>query len=157
MLFTIATRLSLLAAITATFAACNAGAQSREFRSLPTDELPPFGMLDDQGILVPLPDPATLHGGAEPEPSAPVAGPSLDVAIAGAQAALAACEAMGAPVAAAVVDVAGRPRALLMFKVYRASEPRNPTVYCRGESAEAEPALPGWSMKVERLFPPIWQ
>jgi len=114
MLFTTATRLSLLAAITATFAAFSAGAQTREFRSLPTDDLPPFGMLDDQGVLVPLPDPATLHGGPAPEPPAPVAGPSLDVAIAGAQAALAACEAIGAPVAAAVVDVKGRPRALLM-------------------------------------------
>jgi uncharacterized protein GlcG (DUF336 family) len=71
-------------------------------------------MLDDQGVLVPLPDPAALHEAPVPEPPAPVAGPSLDVAIAGAQAALAACEAVGAPVAAAVVDVAGRPRALLM-------------------------------------------
>src|ERR1700688_3884674 len=28
--------------------------------------------------------------------------------------------------------------------VYRASDPENPTVYRRGEIAEAEPALPGW-------------
>lgn len=43
-----------------------------------------------------------------------------------------------------------------LIKVYRASEPRNPTVYQRGEMAEAEPALPGWKTEVERLFPPIW-
>jgi Uma2 family endonuclease len=43
------------------------------------------------------------------------------------------------------------------IKVYRASEPMHPTVYRRGENAEAEPALPGWSMEVERLFPSIWQ
>ncbi len=44
-----------------------------------------------------------------------------------------------------------------LVKVYRASEPRNPIVYSRGEIAEAEPALPGWRLAVERLFPPIWQ
>ncbi len=44
-----------------------------------------------------------------------------------------------------------------LLKVYRACEPRNPTVYRRGEIAEAEPALPGWRLAVERLFPPIWQ
>ncbi len=44
-----------------------------------------------------------------------------------------------------------------LIKVYRATEPRNPTVYQRGEMAEAEPAFPGWRTEVERLFPPIWQ
>jgi len=44
-----------------------------------------------------------------------------------------------------------------LIKVYRASEQRNPTVYQRGEMAEAEPALPGWRTEVERLFPQIWQ
>jgi Uma2 family endonuclease len=37
-------------------------------------------------------------------------------------------------------------------RVYRASDPDNPTVYCRGEVAEAEPAVPGWTMPVEDLF-----
>ena len=37
-------------------------------------------------------------------------------------------------------------------RVYRASEPNRPTVYRRGEVAEAEPALPGWSMPVDELF-----
>lgn len=36
--------------------------------------------------------------------------------------------------------------------VYRASDPRHPTVYRRGELAEAEPAVPGWTMPVEDLF-----
>jgi Uma2 family endonuclease len=44
-----------------------------------------------------------------------------------------------------------------LIKVYRAGEPRNPTLYHRGEVAEADLALPGWRMEVERLFPPIWQ
>lgn len=37
--------------------------------------------------------------------------------------------------------------------VYRANESATPTVYRRGEIAEAEPALPGWSMLVDDLFP----
>jgi Uma2 family endonuclease len=37
-------------------------------------------------------------------------------------------------------------------KVYRASEPNHPAVYRRGEIAEAEPAVPGWTMAVEELF-----
>jgi Uma2 family endonuclease len=37
-------------------------------------------------------------------------------------------------------------------KVYRASDPNNPTVYRRGEIAEAEPAVPGWTMPVDELF-----
>jgi Uma2 family endonuclease len=36
--------------------------------------------------------------------------------------------------------------------VYRASDPDNPTIYRRGDVAEAEPAVPGWTMPVEHLF-----
>lgn len=39
-----------------------------------------------------------------------------------------------------------------VVKVYRASEPKTPTVYRRGETAEAEPAVPGWAMPVNVLF-----
>jgi Uma2 family endonuclease len=39
-----------------------------------------------------------------------------------------------------------------VVRVYRATDPPNPTVYCRGERAEAEPAVPGWSMPVDDLF-----
>lgn len=39
-------------------------------------------------------------------------------------------------------------------RVYRASNPATPTLCARGESADAEPALPGWSMPVDDLFPP---
>jgi len=38
--------------------------------------------------------------------------------------------------------------------VYRARDPITPTLYRRGDLAEAEPALPGWSMPVDDLFPP---
>jgi Uma2 family endonuclease len=39
-----------------------------------------------------------------------------------------------------------------VVKVYRASEPTTPTLYRRGETAEAEPAVPGWEMSVDALF-----
>lgn len=39
-----------------------------------------------------------------------------------------------------------------VVKVYRASDPNNPTVYRRGDVAEAEPAVPGWTFPVDRLF-----
>jgi Uma2 family endonuclease len=37
-------------------------------------------------------------------------------------------------------------------RVYRASDPEQSTVYRRGEIAEAEPAVPGWTMAVNDLF-----
>ncbi|CAN5726781.1 hypothetical protein BH20ACI4_BH20ACI4_00940 [soil metagenome] len=39
-----------------------------------------------------------------------------------------------------------------VVKVFRADNPDNPTVYVRGEIAEAEPAVPGWQMPVDDLF-----
>ena len=39
-----------------------------------------------------------------------------------------------------------------VVKVYRASDPDHPTIYRRGDLAEAEPAVPGWRMPVEDLF-----
>ena len=39
-----------------------------------------------------------------------------------------------------------------VVRVYRATDPENPTVYRRGELAEAEPAVPGWTFPVEDLF-----
>jgi Uma2 family endonuclease len=39
-----------------------------------------------------------------------------------------------------------------VVKVYRASDPDNPTIYRRGEIAEAEPAVPDWEMAVNELF-----
>jgi Uma2 family endonuclease len=39
-----------------------------------------------------------------------------------------------------------------VVKVYRSHDPTNPTIYRRGDIAEAEPALPGWTMAVEDVF-----
>lgn len=40
-----------------------------------------------------------------------------------------------------------------VVRVYRADRPDSPTIYRRGEIAEAEPAVPGWTMAVDALFP----
>src|SRR5215212_11633212 len=40
-----------------------------------------------------------------------------------------------------------------VVRVYRAGAPDQPTIYPSGDVAEAEPALPGWSMPVDDLLP----
>lgn len=40
-----------------------------------------------------------------------------------------------------------------VVRVYRADAPDTPAIYRRGEMAEAEPAVPGWQMPGDRLFP----
>ena len=40
-----------------------------------------------------------------------------------------------------------------VVRVYRKGNPDEPTIYHRGELAEAEPAVPGWTMPVDDLFP----
>jgi Uma2 family endonuclease len=39
-----------------------------------------------------------------------------------------------------------------LIRAYRATAPDVPSVYRRGERAEAEPALTGWSFPVDDLF-----
>ena len=40
-----------------------------------------------------------------------------------------------------------------VVRVYRSSDPERATIYHQGEIAEAEPAVPGWTMAVNDLFP----
>ena len=40
-----------------------------------------------------------------------------------------------------------------VVRVYRPTNPETPVVYRRGQIAEAEPAVPGWTMPVDDLFP----
>jgi Uma2 family endonuclease len=42
-----------------------------------------------------------------------------------------------------------------LIRVHRASDPENPTIYRRGEAAEAEPAVPEWTFAVDDLFLPV--
>lgn len=39
-----------------------------------------------------------------------------------------------------------------VVRVYRADNPDSPTIYGRGEVADAEPAVPGWQIPVDELF-----
>lgn len=39
-----------------------------------------------------------------------------------------------------------------VIRVYRFTDPENPTIYKRGDIAEAEPAVPDWTMPVDELF-----
>jgi len=39
-----------------------------------------------------------------------------------------------------------------VVRVFRASDPPTPTIYRKGQHAEAEPAVPGWTMSVDALF-----
>ena len=39
-----------------------------------------------------------------------------------------------------------------LIRVYRASDPINPTLYRRGETADAEPAVPRWRLTIDELF-----
>jgi Uma2 family endonuclease len=40
-----------------------------------------------------------------------------------------------------------------VVRVYRADEPDRPTIYRGDDLAEAEPALPGWTVPVRDLLP----
>lgn len=84
-------------------------------RSLPADNLPPFGMLDDSGHLVPAPPipPSLLHRGPGSPPESTAPGPSLVQATAAATAAVNTCKAAGYRVGVAVIDSVGEARALL--------------------------------------------
>lgn len=39
------------------------------------------------------------------------------------------------------------------IRVYRSDSPERQTTYGRGEEAEAEPAVPGWALAVDSMFP----
>lgn len=39
-----------------------------------------------------------------------------------------------------------------VIKSYKASDPENPVIFRRGEMADAEPTVPGWSIAVDELF-----
>jgi uncharacterized protein GlcG (DUF336 family) len=84
-------------------------------QSLPADNLPPFGMLDADGHLVPTPPiPAGgLHRGPGSPPESTARGPSLSQALDAARAAIEACGAAGYRVGATVIDSAGEARAML--------------------------------------------
>jgi uncharacterized protein GlcG (DUF336 family) len=85
-------------------------------QSLPGDTLPPFGMLDTGGKLVPQPSrpPGTNGGGAAAKrPPVHTRGPEMALAIEAARAAVEACDAGGFYIGASVIDTSGQPRAMV--------------------------------------------
>jgi Uma2 family endonuclease len=42
-----------------------------------------------------------------------------------------------------------------VVRAYRSEDPQTPIIYRRGQIAEAEPAVPGWTMAVNDLFPEL--
>lgn len=43
-----------------------------------------------------------------------------------------------------------------VVRVYRAAAPEQPTIYRPGDIAEAEPAVPGWTVAVNEFLPEDW-
>jgi len=84
-------------------------------RSLPADNVPPFGIIDDNGDLIPLPTlpPGGGRRGASAEPESTAPGPSLAQAVEAARVAVDTCAAAGYRVGVAVVDSVGEARAML--------------------------------------------
>lgn len=39
-----------------------------------------------------------------------------------------------------------------VIRSYRAGEPGRPRIFAKGQEADAEPALPGWRLAVDRIF-----
>ena len=84
-------------------------------RSLPADNLPPFRMLDANGNLIPLPEMPLggLHRGAGAPPESLARGPSMNLAIEAARAAIESCRAEGYRVGVSVIDSVGEARVML--------------------------------------------
>ncbi len=84
-------------------------------RSVPADNLPPFGMLDPGGRLIPEPPlpPGGIHRPAGSPPESTARSPSLAQAITAARAAVQACAKGGYRVGSTVIDTAGEARAML--------------------------------------------
>jgi uncharacterized protein GlcG (DUF336 family) len=82
--------------------------------SLPGDTLPPFGMLDGNGNLVPPPPwlTASAERGAK-RPAVSIRGPELSLAVEAARAAVDTCATGGYYIGASVIDTSGQPRAMV--------------------------------------------
>jgi uncharacterized protein GlcG (DUF336 family) len=172
--------LALGGLLVAAIAATAAGALRESIaspRSLPTDALPPFSMLDDSGKLVPLPDPKALAAFASPATGGAVkkvALPrplALDLATDALRASLATCARMGFPIAAAVVDSEGKPVAMMIEagsegSVFVAMRKAATALGYKVPSSTVGAALPADKVRLEKLTPvmfiaggalPIWR
>jgi uncharacterized protein GlcG (DUF336 family) len=82
--------------------------------SLPGDTLPPFGMLDGNGKLVPQPQWLTQSvAHVATRPAVSIRGPALSLAVEAVRAAVDTCAAGGFYIGASVIDTSGQPRAMV--------------------------------------------
>jgi uncharacterized protein GlcG (DUF336 family) len=148
-------------------------------RSLPTDTLPPFGMLDDSGRLIPVPDPKGLAAFAAPMPAgapaiakAPTPKPlSLELATEAVRATLETCSKLGFPIAAAVVDAQGKPVVMMADpatdgSVYVAARKASAAIEYRVPSSKVGATIQGNPDMLARMTPvmfiaggavPVWR
>lgn len=132
-------------------------------RSLPTDGLPPFGMLDDSGRLIPVPSAMPARPDRATPPVVParpaiVAGLSLDMATRAVRAAVDACARDGYLIAATVIDSAGNPRASLMAEgsagsIFVAMRKAVTALGYRMPSSEVSALLPQDEALLKRMTP----
>lgn len=131
-------------------------------QSLPGDTLPPFGMLDNAGHLPPYPPPPPggfHHGGPGTPLESTVRGPSLELAIVAARAAVDSCTARGYQGAATVIDSAGQARAMLSADgsdgshVFVAQRKALTALEFRMSSAQAREQVPKDPALVARVKP----
>jgi uncharacterized protein GlcG (DUF336 family) len=82
--------------------------------SLPGDTLPPFGMLDMSGKLVPPPQWLAANAGHAPtRPAVSIRGPALSLAVEAVRTAVDTCANGGFYIGASVIDTSGQPRAMM--------------------------------------------
>ena len=128
--------------------------------SLPGDTLPPFGMLDGNGKLVPPPQwLSEMAGSGAKRPAVSVRGPALSLAIEAARAAVDTCAAGGYYVGASVIDTSGQPRAMVEAEgsdgghVYVAVRKALVALTFKMPSSKASEAVPADKALLARVTP----
>jgi uncharacterized protein GlcG (DUF336 family) len=128
--------------------------------SLPGDTLPPFGMLDGFGNLVPPPQWLKESAGrAAKRPAVTIRGPELSLAVEAVRAAVDTCSAGGYYIGASVIDMSGQPRAMMEAEgsdgghVYVAVRKALVALTFRMPSSKASEVVPGDKALLARVTP----
>jgi uncharacterized protein GlcG (DUF336 family) len=131
--------------------------------SLPGDTLPPFGMLDSNGKLVPQPQWLTASAGQSAvratRPAVSIRGPAVSLAVEAARAAVDTCAAGGFYIGASVIDTSGQPRAMVEAEgsdgghVYVAVRKALVALTFKMPSSKASEAVPADKSLLARVTP----
>jgi uncharacterized protein GlcG (DUF336 family) len=131
--------------------------------SLPGDTLPPFGMLDGNGKLVPAPQWLSENSGrVATRPAVSIRGPALSLAIEAARAAVDTCAVGGFYVGASVIDTSGQPRAMVEAEgsdgghVYVAVRKALVALTFKMPSSQASKVVPGDKALLARVTPTMF-